>query len=1172
MNAPIPPGRLLEVSLEDKYTLEHGRVFMTGTHALVRLPMLQRRRDLRAGRNTAGYISGYRGSPLGNYDQALERARTHLEAHHIRFQPAVNEELAATALWGTQQVNLFEGARYDGVFGIWYGKGPGVDRSGDALRHANAFGTSALGGVLALAGDDQGAKSSTQSAQSDFIFTAVGIPIIAPSSVQELLDLSLHGFAMSRYSGCWTGIKCVTDVVESAASVEIDPEGVQIVLPEDFLPPAGGLSIRAEFAGFVEQEKRLYNQKLYAALAYARANRLNRLIWPTPQARLGIVAVGKAYNDVRQALDDLGLDEAAARQVGLRLFKVSMPWPLEPSGIAEFARGLEEILVVEEKRQLVELQLKEQLYNLPDGHRPRIVGKFEGQGAWDAGKGAVLLPSAGELSPGIVLRAIARRLRHFHSSEHIDAVLARLEQQDQAGANPLDIARIPYFCAGCPHNTSTRVPDGSRALAGIGCHYMAQWMDRNTVTFSQMGGEGAAWLGQAPFCDTPHVFANIGDGTYFHSGILAIRAAVAAGAPMTYKILVNDAVAMTGGQAIDGPFSVPQLTRQVAAEGVAQIAVVTDEPGKYGRDAGFAPGVSIHHRDELDQVQRMLREVRATTALIYDQTCAAEKRRRRKRGTFPDPDRRLFINEAVCEGCGDCGVQSNCVAIEPVETAWGRKRQINQSSCNKDFSCLKGFCPSFVSVEGARLRKASGLGPEREPVTDLPEPQRQATEAPYNILVTGIGGTGVVTVGQVIGMAAHLEGKGVTVLDITGMSQKNGAVISFVRLADTPEQLHAARIAEGAADAVIGCDEVTTLGAEALSKMHQGRTRVALNTSQTPTADFTRDPDWAYPGQRMTSELVRRVGADCAWPVDAQRLATALLGDAIATNIFMLGFAWQKGLVPLSLESVERAIGLNGVSVKLNLRAFHWGRYAAHAPEQVERALHPGAAGPAVQAPPDPVSLEELIEHRARHLTAYQNRRYADRYRGLLARVQAAEAGVTQSRALSHAVARCYAKLMAYKDEYEVARLYADPAFGERLDRLFEPGFRLRFHLAPPLLNRPDPVSGRPRKSTYGPWMMPLFAVLARCRGLRGTPFDPFGRSAERRAERALIPEYEACVETLLAGLTRDNHALAVQIAALPDEIRGFGPVKERRIEAVHARWSALMNAFRGEAPIAHAA
>jgi indolepyruvate ferredoxin oxidoreductase len=1163
MNAPVDLATLAKASLDDKYELDRGRVFITGTQALVRLPIMQRRRDVTAGLNTAGYISGYRGSPLGGYDQALGRAKKHLEAHHIRFQPGLNEDLAATAIWGTQQLDFFPGSKYDGVFGIWYGKGPGVDRCGDVFRHGNGAGSAKHGGVIALAGDDHGAKSSTQAAQSDFIFKAVGMPVLSPSNVQEILDFGLHGLAMSRYSGCWVGFKCVTDIVESSASVYVDPEHVQIVLPEDFHMPPGGLNGRwPEFLGFIEQEQRLYHHKLFAALAYARVNSLNRTIWDAPGARLGIVTTGKAYNDVRQALDDLGIDGHHAAQIGLKLFKVGMPWPLEPSAIAEFCKGLEEVLVIEEKRQLVEYQLKEQLYNLPDTQRPRIVGKFDSHGEWDVPQARMLLPTTGELTPAMVARVIAARIARFHSSDAIKARLAFLDAKEAAqktGATVVPIQRIPYFCAGCPHNTSTNVPEGSRALAGIGCHYMAQWMpERRTATFSHMGGEGVAWCGQFPFTNEKHVFANLGDGTYFHSGILAIRAAIAAQAPITYKILYNDAVAMTGGQRHDGPLSPAMIARQVAAEGVERIVVVTDQPEKY--TGGTLAGAPVHHRDQLDRVQRELREYPGVSVLIYDQTCAAEKRRRRKRGTFPDPDKRAYINEMVCEGCGDCGEKSNCVAVEPLETEFGRKRRINQSACNKDFSCVKGFCPSFVTVEGGTLRKGAGAQRGAE-IPPLPEPQRPSIEHPYSILVTGIGGTGVVTIGQLLGMAAHLESKGVTVLDMAGLAQKNGAVMSFVRIAERPEQLHAARIATGGADAIVGCDVVTTASTDGLAKMDAGRTRAVVNCAETPTADFTHKPDWEWPEARMRAAIGAGVGNDHATFLDATDLATRLLGDAIATNMFMLGFAWQRGLVPVSLAAIHRAIELNEVAVEANKRAFAWGRYAAHDPAAVERIATPAEIVPLGEHLSR--NLDELIERRVKQLTAYQNAAYAARYRALVEHVREAESSKIGGTLLAEAVARYYAKLLAYKDEYEVARLYTDGRFAQKLAQVFDGDVRLVFHLAPPLLAKPDPVTGVPKKMKFGPWVLSVFRMLAPLKRLRGTALDPFGRSEERRTERALIEEYEHAVNVLLDHLSRENHALAVEIASLPEHIRGFGHVKAKSVTEARNKRHELLARYR---------
>jgi TPP-dependent indolepyruvate ferredoxin oxidoreductase alpha subunit/Pyruvate/2-oxoacid:ferredoxin oxidoreductase gamma subunit len=1270
-------------SLDDKYTAVSGRVLLSGTQALARLPMLQRERDLAAGLNTAGFISGYRGSPLGGLDQTLWKARKHLEAHHIRFQPGVNEDLAATAIWGTQQVNLHPGATYDGVFAMWYGKGPGVDRCGDVFRHANAAGTSRHGGVLVVAGDDHAARSSTVPHQTEHVFKAVMMPVLAPSGVQEYLDFGIHGWALSRWCGCWVAFKAVADTVESSASVDIDPQRVRIVLPQDFVMPPGGLNIRWPDPPLV-QEERLLHHKLYAALAYCRANRLNRIVIDSPAARLGIIAAGKSYLDVRQAFDDLGIDEDLAAEIGIRLYKVGMPWPLESEGVRAFAEGLDEILVVEEKRQLLEYQLKEELYNWREDVRPRVIGKFDEKGEWALPHGNWLLPAASELTPAMIARAIAARVDRFFTSARIQARLAFLQAKEQALAQPgVTIQRTPYFCPGCPHNTSTVVPEGSRALAGIGCHYMAIWMDRRTATFSHMGGEGAAWIGQAPFTSEKHVFANLGDGTYFHSGLLAVRAAVAAfntgiansgagagqalGLPptplpgegagprpaprgnvddhppgplpeegagprpaprgtvddqppgplpeegagprpaprgnvddhppaplpeeggdcgslrsqvndgaerrrpgITYKILYNDAVAMTGGQPVDGMLTVGQMTRQLAAEGVERIVIVTDDPARYANVTDLARGVPVRHRDEMDAVQKELREIPGVTALIYEQTCAAEKRRRRKRGAYPDPARRVFINELVCEGCGDCGTQSNCLAVVPVDTEFGRKRAIDQSACNKDFSCLKGFCPSFVTVEGGRPRRGKARTRDESHFADPPLPALPATTRPWGILITGVGGSGVVTIGALIGMAAHLDGKGVTVLDQTGLAQKGGAVQSHVRIADDPAALHAVRIAAGEANAVIGGDIVVTASAEALAKMQAGRARVVVNCARTPTADFTRNPDWQFPLERMQAVIAEAVGAEAVDSIDATDLATRLMGDAIYANLFLLGHAWQRGLVPVSLGALEQAIALNGVQVEQNRRALLWGRRAALDEEAVRRFALPAEAS--VIRLTRPQSLDELIARRVEFLCAYQNRAYAARYEALVRRVREAEASLGGS-ALAEAVARGYFKLLAYKDEFEVARLYAESDFRERVAASFEGDYALNFHLAPPMLGKVDPHSGLPVKRAFGPWMLLAFRLLAKLRFLRGTPLDPFARTEERRAERQLIAEYECDVAEILDRLDAQRLALAVELAGLPEQIRGFGHVKAKSIEAARRRRDELRHRLAaGTPPAARAA
>ena len=1164
MNAPLN-APLRNVTLDDKYALTEGRVFLTGTQAIVRLLLLQRQRDTLAGLNTSGYVSGYRGSPLGGLDQALWSAKQHLTRNDVVFQSGVNEDLAATAIWGTQQVNLFPGATRDGVYGLWYGKGPGVDRCGDVFKHANSAGTWKHGGVLAIAGDDHNARSSTVAHQSEHAFKAAMMPVLVPAGVQDYLDLGLHGWAMSRYSGCWVGFKAVADTVESSASVDVAPDRVRIVLPEDFILPSGGLNIRWP-DDRLQQEARLLNYKLYAALAYCRANQLNRIVIDTPAsgtpARLGIITTGKSYLDVRQALDDLGIDDQLAAELGIRLYKVGMVWPLEPEGVRQFAQGLEEILVVEEKRQLIEYQLKEELYNWREDVRPRVIGKFDEKGEWALPHGNWLLPAAGELSPAQIARVIADRIgRHFTSTRIRDR-LAVIEAKEQATSRVIPIARTPFFCPGCPHNTSTKVPEGSEALAGIGCHYMVLWMNRNTATYSHMGGEGVAWLGQAPFTERRHVFVNLGDGTYFHSGLLAIRAAVAGGVNATYKILYNDAVAMTGGQPVDGTLTVPQIAAQLHAEGVSRIVVVTDGSPRAYSPADLPHGVPIRHRDDMDAIQRELRECLGISAIIYDQTCAAEKRRRRKRGKMIDPPRRLFINQDVCEGCGDCGVQSNCLAIIPVETEFGRKRAIDQSACNKDYSCAEGFCPSFVSVVGGKLRKGRGLAADLADVSSthksavIPAPTLASTATPYGILITGVGGTGVVTIGALIGMAAHIDGKGITVLDMTGLAQKGGAVVSHVRICDDPAAIHAVRIATGEADAVIGGDIIVTASGDAIARMQSGRTRVAANCAETPTAEFTRNPEWQFPQEKMQASIEEAVGSGAAHFVNATELARKLLGDAIAGNLFLLGYAWQHGLVPVSFEALDKAIELNGTAVAMNRAAFQWGRRAAHDPASITALLTPATEAAMPTPAPTPTiegTTNAALDTRVIFLTRYQDAAYAQRY---LQRVQQAQA--TGDDAFAAAVMRNLFKLMAIKDEYEVARLYAETDFLQRIEAEFEGDWTLRFHLAPPVLARPDQKTGRVRKLEFGQWMLPALRWLAKRRHWRGTHWDLFGRSAERRMERQLLADYEADIDRLISLLPtldaeqrRPTSELATELAALPEKIRGYGHVKAEHLKTV---------------------
>ncbi len=1135
-------------SLDDKYTRREGRVYLNGSQAMVRLALMQKARDEGNGLKTAGFVSGYRGSPLGNVDKEFWRAEAHLARAHIRFKPGVNEDLAATAIWGTQQTPLFDDATVDGVFSIWYGKGPGVDRSGDVFRHANMAGTAANGGVLVFAGDDPACKSSTVPSQSEYAFIDAQIPILNPSNVQDIIDFGLIGWAMSRYAGVWVGIKAITETMDSSSSVSVDPDRIRITLPDAFDMPEGGLHIRWPDQP-LEQERRLQQHKIYAALAFAKANGLDRTVIDSPTPRLGIITTGKSFLDVMQALDDLGIDPEYAAELGLRVYKVGMPWPLERSGVRAFAEGLEEILVVEEKRAVMENQLKEQLYNWREDVRPRVVGKFDENGDW-------VLPSAFELSPARIARVIAARLDRFITSPRIAERLAFLERKEQQleATSHSDITRIPYFCAGCPHNTSTVVPEGSRAAAGIGCHYMVTWMDRETTTFTHMGAEGANWNGLAPYVETDHMFVNLGDGTYFHSGLLAIRAAVSGEVNITYKILFNDAVAMTGGQPHDGPLSVPMITRQVSAEGVERIAVVSDQPDKYPAGSDFAPGVSFHHRDDLDAVQRELRSTRGVSAMIFDQTCAAELRRRRKRGMAPDPEQRIFINPDVCEGCGDCGDKSNCVAIAPLETPLGRKRAIDQSSCNKDYSCLKGLCPSFVSVGGATVRKTAREGVGQVPFPALPEPEALPLDGAYSLVVTGIGGTGVVTIGALLGVAAHLEGKGVSVLDQTGLAQKNGAVMSHLRLADSPDSLYAARIPAGSANLLLGCDMVTAGGFESLSKLSKDVSRAVINSHHTMTAAFTRQPDLTFPAQRIHDDL-RDTTLEADF-IDASGLATALLGDSLASNLFAVGYAYQKGWIPLRGQSIEQAIALNGVAVDFNKKAFLWGRRAAHDRNAVERLAAPEKTS--TEAPVDP------LEYRVGELTAYQDAAYAARFSDRVARIRQAENERTPGLSgLADAVVQAYYKLLAYKDEYEIGRLYTDGRFLRRLEEQFEGSLRLKFHLAPPLIAARDRQTGELRKSFYGPWVLIVFRILAALKGLRGTPFDLFGYSAERRLERRLIREYEDLLDEIARDLSTDNHDAAVALAALPLSIRGFNTVKMKSAEEAEARREALLKKFR---------
>lgn len=1147
-----------QVTLDDKYELEEGQVFITGTQALVRLPIMQRQRDDAAGLKTGCFISGYRGSPLGLYDQSLWKAKPFLKNNNIHFQPGVNEDLAATSIWGTQQLHLSGKSEYDGVFGIWYGKGPGVDRSGDVFKHANMAGTSENGGVLVLMGDDHTAKSSTVAHQSEQALSAAMIPVFNPATVQEYLDYGLYGIALSRFSGCWVGLKCLTDTVESSATVNVGADRVQIEIPMDVEKPDGGVYLRWP-DNAVKQEERLLRYKLPMVKAFVRANKLDKITQDSTKRKFGIVTTGKSWLDVQQALGDLGISEAFAEQIGLSVYKVACTWPLEPEGLKEFANGLDEILVVEEKRSLIEEQAARVLYDMDK--RPRLVGKVNEQGRH-------LLPSDGELTPKLVATAIAERLRLRDLPKEIAEGINVAEANDSGNVMPgAPVTRSPWFCSGCPHNSSTNVPEGSRAMAGIGCHTMAVYMpNRRTETYTHMGAEGANWIGQSPFTSEEHIFQNLGDGTYYHSGLMAIRAASAANVNITYKILFNDAVAMTGGQPFDGPLSPWQISNQVFAEGVEKIVVVTDEPDKYEASVKWAPGVTIHHRDDLDKVQRELREVKGVSALIYDQTCAAEKRRRRKRGTFPDPAKRVFINELVCEGCGDCGVVSNCVSVKPLETEFGRKRIIDQSSCNKDFSCVKGFCPSFVTVEGGSLKKpkASDLNSSdvdiMDPAAGLIEPKAPEIDGSYNIMVTGIGGTGVVTVGALLGMAAHLEGKGASILDQTGLAQKNGAVMSHVRITKTTEDLGGTRIPNRQTDLVVGCDLVVAAGADALASYGLGRTRAIINDHVVPVAAFTLAPDLVMDRDALTGLVADSIGRERSEFIDSTTIATALMGDSIAANLFLLGFAFQKGTIPLSLAAIEQAIDLNGVAMESNKRSFAWGRKAAADQAIVESIALPKMP---LMVENNRETLGDMIEKRVEFLTDYQNKKYAERYFKLVETVRTAELGLEDnSELLSTAVARYFFKLMAYKDEYEVARLYTNGAFSKKIAAQFEGDFKLKFHLAPPIIAKKDAETGHLKKQEFGSWAMTGFKILAKLKFLRGTSLDPFGKSEERKSEISLIAEYEKTIHEILNSMTTQNIALAVEIAEIPENIRGFGHVKERHLAAAKVERENLLGRY----------
>ncbi|WP_020070576.1 indolepyruvate ferredoxin oxidoreductase family protein [Paraburkholderia caledonica] len=1141
----LEAGSQKGLTLDDKYVLDAGSGYMTGIQAIVRLALAQHRRDATAGLKTAAFISGYRGSPLGNLDTALWQAGKHLTAHDVVFQPGVNEDLAATAVWGSQQSQLAGQGKFDGVVGWWYGKGPGVDRSGDVLRHANLAGTAAHGGAVALYGDDHSCKSSSIPHQSEHVMIGCGLPIFYPTSVQEVLDFGVHAVAMSRATGLWTSMKLVSEIVETSASVDVDARRVSPNVTFDSPVPSGGLNIRWPDRSLA-QEERLYQYKLPAALAYARANAINQVAWPCANARIGIAASGKGYLDTVEALRILGVEGEAARRIGLRLFRVGMIWPLEPAGLRVFAAGLQELIVVEEKRPILEAQIKDELYALPDDLRPRVIGKAtDGHGEWSTPRSDAPLISHYELQPEPIAKMLASRLLRFELPEdirqQIEQRVQAIEHAERESRKVIDIAeRKAYFCSGCPHNTSTVVPTGSRSLGGIGCHFLTLTMDRGTETFTQMGGEGANWVGTAPFTKESHVFTNLGDGTYFHSGYMAIRQAVAANVNITYKILYNDAVGMTGGQHVDGQLSVGQLTRQLAAEGVGQQIVVSDEPGLIG-EAGLAPGVTVRHRSELDAVQRYLRTVTGVTALIYAQTCASEKRRRRKRNEYPDPDQRVFINSEICEGCGDCSKKSNCLSVEPLETALGTKRQINQSSCNKDFSCTDGFCPSFVTVHARDVKRPAGFAglPDGWPVA----PRMPALDLPLRIVVGGVGGTGVVTIGALLGTAAHLEGKAIRVMDMAGMAQKGGTVYSYVQLALKDDAISATRVAAGQCDLLIGADAVVAGNGTTLSRMRSDALAI-VNEDGSPTSEFIRSRDWTAPVSDLLERLRARVNTGRVIALPAAQVATRILGDAIFANLMLLGMAWQAGRIPLARASLERAIELNGTAVAKNLEAFRVGCHLVTEPALVRSILGHQSNEPVSQ------TLDDLIEDRAARLKKYWKSSYANQYRRLL---EPARRKMPEDLMIT--VATQLYRVMAYKDEYEVARMLVSADFRRSIDDTFGAGVRLTYHLAPPTLGTGKDV----KKRKYGQWVQWPMTILGKMQWLRETPLDPFGRNDERRRERDWRDLYMSFVESLgSASSSRFDASVVREMARLPAEVRGFGHVKIQAMDIASRRWTEL--------------
>lgn len=1142
---------------EKKYTCQTGPVFLSGNQAYLRLVFEQQRRDREAGLNTGGFISGYRGSPFGNFDSECKGVEGALNERDIHFNPGVNEAMAATAIWGSQQIDLFEGKQFDGAFGLWYGKGPGVDQAADALHHANLWGTSQHGGVVMAVGDDPMSRSSSIQQQSEYVLSGLCIPIMHCSSVQDIYDFGLIAYQMSRYAGVWVAVKSVSDIAESWYMVDINPNRTETVLPDpsEFVIPDSGVHTRWPDRS-VDQDERIVNVRLPAVKAFTKANKLNKVTLDAKQRRMGIITAGKSYLDTIEALNDLGIDDPMRDELGLAVFKIAVIWPMEESLVQEFAESVDEILVIEESRPFLETQVKDILFDMPMDSRPLVMGK----------KGRdqqVQFPSNGELTPALISKVLVDWLKPYKTTESMNQWIAVLENTDkQLGVPRNSVERTPYFCSGCPHSSSTKLPDGApEQLIGIGCHFLVGLMDRKGTTYTQMGGEGATWAGASPFLGNRHTFINIGDGTFYHSGSTAIRQAIASGINITYKVLFNDAVAMTGGQSFDGPLTVEGITQQMHAEGAARVVVVSREPEALNK-AAFAPGTDLYHRDDLQQVMKELAETKGVTILIYEQTCATELRRRRKRKIVETPKKLTFINSRVCEGCGDCGVQSNCLSVQPLETELGRKRVIDQSGCNLDFSCVKGFCPSFVTIEGGELAKGSAVDLSDEIFSALPEPTPKALDGVFGSLVCGIGGTGVVTISSMIGEAAKAEGFASQVLDLTGMAQKFGAVYCHLKVAHSVEELNSTRLSIGKADLLIGADIVTSASDEGMSRLREGHTQGVVNSHEIVTGAFTRDGDFTIPVDDMKQALERFTGEGHCHFFDSTVVSETLTGNTIGANMMLLGYACQKGWLPVKRQSLEDAITENGVAVAYNQRVFKIGRLMAHDPDAVKVLLEQGATIPEWEVLS--ASTEELISRREKDLVAYQSKSYAKKFTRLINRVREAEAKLNgDSDEITAAAARYLYKLMAYKDELEVARLYTDGTWEKQIKENFSGDYKIKFHMAPPLISKRDPITGQLKKREFGGWMLSALKIVSKFKGLRNTPLNPFGYSAERKEDKELLSQYESVLKQIISDLNEENKEIALEMAKVPEFIRGYGHVRTQNIEVAQGRWTTLDEQFK---------